>query len=146
VAAVAAGEQPAAVARRFGISQGRLHDWCRVDGPAGNFPKLSGSAHDRTRERMAELIYDSLVDALSTIRLQLQAVAREEWLAKQSAAELAALLDKEFDGTIRLLAGFRPAEPVEPEQPDAIDGEYVERGRDLSPRLGDGERDDRPAD
>ena len=92
-------------------------------------------------ERMAELIYDSIVDIFATVRDQLRAAANEEWLARQNAADLASIMDKEIDGAIRLLAGFRPAEPVEPEQPDAIDGDYVER-----PRLGSGQRDDRPAD
>lgn len=123
MAAVAAGQQPAAVARKFGISQGRLHEWCQIDGPSlSDLPELSGTAYTRTRVRMAELIYDSLIDLFGSVRLQLQAVAREEWLAKQSAGELAALLDKEFDGAIRLLAGFKPREQPD-DADDAIDGE-----------------------
>lgn len=135
VAAVALGEQPAAVAKRFGISQGRLHEWCQVDGPSlSDLPEVSGTAYARTRERMAELIYDCLVDTFSAVRLQLQAVAREEWLAEQKAGDVAALLDKEFDGAIRLLAGFKPRDGDEPD--DAIDGSVV----DTAP----GSADDRP--
>lgn len=122
MAAVAAGEQPAAVARRFGISQGRLSEWVKVDGPNfGDLPEVSGTAYARTRVRMAELIYDSLTDLLMSIRSQLQAVAREEWLTKQTAGDVAALLDKEFDGAIRLLAGFRPPERRDGEDDDVVD-------------------------
>lgn len=122
MAAVAAGEMPAAVAKRFGISQGRLSEWCKVDAPRfSDLPELSGSAYARTRIRMAELIYDSLTDLLMSIRAQLQAAAREDWLAKQTAGDVASLLDKEFDGAIRLLAGFRPPERRDDEDDDVVD-------------------------
>jgi hypothetical protein len=122
IAAVSLGEQPSAVAKRFGISQGRLSEWCKVDAPSfSDLPEVSGTAYARTRIRMAELIYDSLIDAFGAIRLQLQAAAREEWLTKQNAGDVASLLDKEFDGAIRLLAGFRP-----PERPTDDDDSIVD--------------------
>ena len=110
VAAVVAGEQPAAVAKRYGISRGLLRGWCAQDLPQPEFSDRSRTDHARTRERMAELIYDCLVDIFGTLRDQLRAATDEAWLAQQSAGDVAALLDKEIDGAIRLLAGFRPAE------------------------------------
>lgn len=85
---------------------------------------------------MGELIYDTLFDLLSTVRVQLQAAAREEWLAKQTAGDVAALLGTEFDRAIRLLAGLRPAEP---EQPAIGDGDVVDapaRAADDGDQLG----------
>ena len=137
VAAVLAGEQQSVVAKRFGVSRGRLHDWVQ----RASVPSASGTAiatsEARTRERMAGLIYDTLVDTLTVIRDQLQIVSREDWVEKQSARDLAELVGKEFDGAIRLLAGFRPAEPA------AVEADILEL--DAAP-VGDAARDDRPAD
>ncbi len=123
VAAVATGERPSDVAKRFGISQGILHGWCEKDLPPVDLSEISRSdlARARSRERIAELIYDCTASILTAIQLQLQGVSREEWLAKQNAGDLAALLDKELDGAIRLLAGFRTSETED----DIIDGEPV---------------------
>lgn len=125
VAAVATGEQPAAVAKRHGISQGLLHGWCDQDLPPVDVSEISRSdlARARSREQMAELIYDTIGDLLTGIRDQLREATRAEWVARQDAADVAALLDKEIDGAIRLLAGFRPVDP----EPDALeDGAVVD--------------------
>ena len=126
IAAVASGERPADVAKRFGISQGLLHGWCERELPPVELSEVSRSvyARERTRELIAATIYDSILDTLTAIRSQLQAASREEWLAEQKAGDVAALLDREFDGAIRLLAGFRPAEPDA--QQHAIDGATVD--------------------
>ena len=127
VAAVASGQQPSVVAERFGISRGRLHEWCQVDAPSlSDVPERSGTAYARTRMRMAELIYDSLIDIFGTVRLQLHAVGREEWVAEQKAGELASLLDRELDGAVRLLAGFRPRDDDRRDDDDIIDGDAAE--------------------
>jgi hypothetical protein len=112
VAAVATGEQPAAIAKRFGISQGLLHGWCEQDLPPVELSEVSRSdlARARTRERIAGIIYDSVVDLFAALRDQLQAASREDWLKDQNAADVASLVGSEVDGAIRLLAGFRPAE------------------------------------
>jgi hypothetical protein len=126
VAAVATGEQPSAVAKRFGISQGLLHGWCEQDLPPVDLTEVSRSdlARTRTRERMAGLIYDCIGDILGTVRNQLRAASDEEWLARQDAGDVAAILDREIDGAIRLLAGFRPPER-DPEH-DALDDAFVD--------------------
>lgn len=126
IAAVATGEQPAVVAKRFGISQGLLHGWCEKELPPVELSEVSRStyARERTRELIAATIYDAVIDTFSAIRAQLQAASREEWLAEQKAGDVATLLDKEFDGAIRLLAGFRPAS--EPDDGDVIDGDSAD--------------------
>jgi transposase-like protein len=107
VAAVVAGESATAVARRMGIPKATVQRWVVTDGPVN-------PDNARTREAMAALIYDTLSDLLSSVRTQLRAASDEEWLAKQSAGDVAALLGAELDRAIRLLAGFRPAEPEPP--------------------------------
>lgn len=128
MAAVATGEQPAAVAKRFGISQGLLHGWCEQDLPPVDLSEVSRSdlARARTRERIAEEIYDTVLDFFTTLRNQLQAASREDWLKDQNAADVASLVGSEVDGVVRLLAGFRPAEPGA--EPDAIDAPGVVDG------------------
>lgn len=64
----------------------------------------------RTREALGERILDLIEQHLIALTAQLSAAARPEWLAKQSAAELAALVVAERDTTLRLLAGLRPAD------------------------------------
>jgi hypothetical protein len=113
VAAVAAGEQPSAVAKRFGISQGRLTEWCQRD-----LPELSGSvggtpgAYVRERERanLLDLVEDFVSESLTTLSAQARFARRDDWLKKQSAVGLAEYRGVELDRLIRLLAAFRPAD------------------------------------
>lgn len=115
---------PAAVAKRFGISQGLLHGWCEQDLPPVHVSEVSRSdlARARTRERIAEIIYDSTVDFFTALRDQLQAASSKDWLKEQNAADLASLMGTEVDGVIRLLAGFRPAEPEDDGDSVIVDG------------------------
>lgn len=113
LAAVRAGLTIADAARRFGLSKQTVSDWLN---------ELDEDRTLRTRQRardpetIAELLYDLVDEHVQALRLQLQAASRAEWLAKQSAAELAQLVVAERDTLIRVLAGFRPVEP-EPELP-----------------------------
>lgn len=104
------------VAKRLGVSLSTVKGWWVEDRPVE--PEVA-----RTRERMAELIYDTLADILTAVRSQLRAATDEEWLSRQNAGDVAALLDGEVDSAIRLLSGFRPAEP---EQPAITDGAVVD--------------------
>lgn len=119
VAAVAAGEQPAGVARRFGISQGRLTEWCQRD-----LPEVSGSvrgtpgAYVRERERsnLLDLVEEFVIESITTLSAQARFARRDDWLTKQSAGGLAEYRGVELDRLIRLLAAFRPAD----DEPDAL--------------------------
>lgn len=113
IAAVIAGSSLPDAAKRFGISLGTIKGWWTEDRPVQPLDA-------RTREQMAELIYDTIGDILRAVRNQLsKTVLDDGWLAKQNAGDVAALLGSEVDSAIRLLSGFRPREP---EQPDTIDG------------------------
>jgi transposase-like protein len=122
-AAVAAGESVSAAARRLGIPKTTVQRWVLADGPAR-------PDNARTREAMAALIYDTLTDLLGSVRAQLRAATDEEWLAKQSAGDIAALLGAELDRAIRLLAGFRPAQPGV--DPPALDAGHEPAGMDAA--------------
>mgnify|MGYP000007545423 CR=1 FL=1 len=105
VAAIVAGSSLPDAARRFGISLGTIKGWWAEDRPVQ-------PADARTREQMAALIYDTIGDILRAVRDQLSTTVRDEgWLAEQNAGDVAALLGAEVDSAIRLLSGFRPAEP-----------------------------------
>lgn len=119
VAAVALGESIPSVAQRLGLSTGTIKGWWAEDRPVQ--PALA-----RTREEMAELIYDTIRDLLTAVRGQLLAVKSDPWLSTQNAGDVASLLDREVDGAIRLLSGFRPAESGT--GPDAIDGPDIVDG------------------
>lgn len=108
MAAVAAGESIPSVAVRLNLSTGTLKGWWAEDRPVQ-------PVDARTREQMAELIYDTIGDILRAVRNQLsQTILDDGWLAKQNAGDVAALLGSEVDSAIRLLSGFRPAESEQP--------------------------------
>jgi hypothetical protein len=104
VAELLAGKGLNETCKKYGVAKASAKLW-----KAENSPVAPETA--RTREAMAILIYDTLTEVLSAIRVQLRAASREEWLKEQTAGDVAALLGTEFDRAIRLLAGFRPAEP-----------------------------------
>jgi len=105
------------VGKRLGISTSTVKSWWQEDRPVE--PAVA-----RTRERMAELIYDTLADILTAVRGQLLAATDEKWLADQNAGDVAAMLGTEVDSAIRLLSGFRPA--ADPEQPALEDDSVVD--------------------
>src|SRR5580765_581901 len=110
VTAVLAGAALADVARRFGISKGTLGNWLAEQrlGTVGT--------EQRAHETLEDLLLDLVAEHAITLRAELQAAARPDWLEKQSAAELAQLVVAQRDTLIRLLAGFRPVAD-EPDQP-----------------------------
>jgi transposase-like protein len=110
VAALEAGEGLSSVCKQYGVSKSSALHWKAENGV------VQPDQRARTRERMADLIYDCLAEMLTTVRSQLQVTAREEWVAQQTAGELAQLVGVELDRAIRLLAGLRPAEDRD-EQP-----------------------------
>jgi transposase-like protein len=123
VAAVKIGDQPAAVARRFGISQGRLTEWCQRD-----LPELSGSpggtpgAYVRERERteLLDLVEEFVSESLTTLSAQARLARDPAWFKKQSALGIAEYRGVELDRLIRILPAFRPADD-EPGEPTVIE-------------------------
>lgn len=101
IGAILAGATLSEAARRFGIDKSLASRW---------FASVAPNQRARDADSMAEMILELIADHVATLQAQLQATARAEWLAQQSAADLAALVAVERDTLIRLLAGLRPAE------------------------------------
>jgi transposase-like protein len=106
VAAVLAGTTVAQAAVQFGVNKSLVSRWA-----AQGLQPIATEQRARARdpETLEELLFDLVATNLQTLRLQLQAATRPDWLEKQSAAELAQLVAAERDTVLRLLAGLRPA-------------------------------------
>lgn len=135
IAAVATGERPSEVARRFGISQGRLTEWC-----AGKLPELPEGetrhnphmtpgqfagpiAKARENEELVDLVRELAAESVKALTAQARYAARDDWLKEQSASGLAEYRGVEFDRLLRLLQAFQPADDGEPAA-----GEYAIHG------------------
>jgi hypothetical protein len=111
IAAVVAGMSVMQAARHFGLDHTLVSRW--VANP------VQLVAHDQREAALAMiegLLLDLVAEHATTLRAELQAAARPDWLEKQSAADLAQLVVAQRDTLIRLLAGFRPVVD-EPDQP-----------------------------
>jgi hypothetical protein len=143
VAAIVTGEPLSDVARRTGISKGRLSEWCAYDIPAvqvvdretERVPKQQteragtprGVVRDLQRRTIAELAHELVCVSLETLTVQARVAGREAWIEKQSARGLAEYRGVELDRLIRLLPAFQPddepgAEPDAIDAPDIVDG------------------------
>jgi transposase-like protein len=128
IAAVASGEQPAAVAKRLGISQGLLHGWWKQHADDVGLSEVSRNpgAHVREREHteLIDLVEQLVIESVKALSAQARVAGRDAWIERQSARGLADYRGVEFDRIIRLLAAFRPVDD-EPSD-DAIDGTAVD--------------------
>lgn len=131
VAAVATGEPLSTVARRFGLSKGRLSDWCSTDIPAAreldrNVPNRSGTpggvVRDLQRRTIAALAHELVCTSLETLTVQARVAGREPWIEKQSARGLAEYRGVELDRLIRLLPAFQPDDEPAADERAIIDG------------------------
>jgi len=115
VAAVVAGESLTSVARRFGVGKATVERWHREYGPVQ-------PDNARTREEIGALVYDTVVETLRALALRTRVTGREDWVAKQSAADLASLSAIDWDRVIRVLGAFRPDDdPPQLGAPEAPD-------------------------
>jgi hypothetical protein len=103
VAAVMAGGGVGEVAKRYGLQKTTVSRWVKDV----RFPRPHPEDAPEP-EFLENLIFDLVSQQILAIRTQLQAASRPDWLARQTAGELAHLLVAERDTLIRLLAGFRP--------------------------------------
>ena len=104
IAAVLAGMSIAQVAAQFKLNKGLVSRWAQQ----AELQPVATEQRARELPTLEDLIVELLATNLQTLRLQLQAATRPEWLEKQSAAELAQLVAVERDTVLRLLAGLRP--------------------------------------
>jgi transposase-like protein len=120
VAAVLAGGGIQETARRYGVSVYSVSHWVQVarEGATDRHLRRAGLVTPDP-VFLENLIFELVAQQIATIRAQLQASARPDWLARQTAGELAHLLVAERDTLIRLLAGFRPVDPPEFSDNDA---------------------------
>jgi len=112
VAAVLAGTSINQAARDFGIDKATVSEWCA----RAQVPTVPTDHREAALATIEGLLLDLVAEHTTTLRAELQAAARPDWLEKQSAADLAQLVVAQRDTLIRLLAGFRPVVD-EPDQP-----------------------------
>jgi transposase-like protein len=102
LAAMLAGQAPSDVARAFGIPVGTLHSWKSRQRHGESLASLASDS----RARIGVLLLDYLQAALETLGRHQVAFRNEEWIHKQSAAEIAVLHRETLAGAIRLLEGL----------------------------------------
>ena len=101
VSALVSGQQLSKVCKQYGVSRSTALFWRNAD--FGSVQPM----HAHTRESVGRLILDTVIDSLEALRVQARVIGREDWVEKQSAAELAELRKVEWDRLLRLLAGFQ---------------------------------------
>jgi transposase-like protein len=112
VAAVLAGTSIAQAAAQFKLDKSLVSRWVAT---------VATDQRARDPQVLETLLFDLVAEHAITIRAQLQAAARPEWLAQQSAGDLAVLLGTVSDRLVRLLSGFRPVRPAADTEPPALD-------------------------
>ena len=104
LAALFAGQSYTEVARVFGVPVGTLKSWKSRD--AAGIETGDATSATAKRERIGILLLEYLEINLETLKVQQIAFRNEDWLAKQSASEVAILHGVSFDKAIRLLEGL----------------------------------------
>jgi hypothetical protein len=106
IAAVLAGTSIVQAAAQFKLDKGLVSRWVQSAG----LQLVATEQHTREPETLEALLFELVAEHAITLRAELQAAARPDWLEKQSAADLAQLVVAQRDTLIRLLAGFRPVD------------------------------------
>ena len=114
VAALLAGQSVSAVAREFALNKGTVSRWKNVDAAGLLQPvatqKEGGDAGAGRQHDFEAMVADNLAEHLETTTALLRFVRSTEWLAQQSAAEVATLFGVTSDKTVRLLSALQPAD------------------------------------
>jgi transposase-like protein len=101
LAALLAGQSFTQVSIAFGVPAGTLKSWKQ----RSVFTPDASDASEK-RARIGALLLEYLDVTLETLKAQQLVFRNEEWLLKQSAAEVAVLHGTSIDRTIRLLEGL----------------------------------------
>lgn len=116
LAALLAGQSPALLSREFGIPIGTLKSW--------KSRQLRGEsvATVATDERAAigALLLDYLAETLLTAKAQQRMFRNEEWVHKQSAAEIATLHGISVDKAVQLLQALSDPDDDAPHDADHL--------------------------
>ena len=117
VAALLAGQSPAAVAAKFNVPKATLRSWKARALAEGAKPLVS----EDLRARIGELLVGYLAEAFGAMRNQAVVGGELVYLRKQSGAELA-LLHREFaDRALRILEALERPEPDEGPESGVVD-------------------------
>ena len=109
LAAMLAGQSPAAVAATFKIPIGTLRSW---KSRQQNGSAVATIATEK-RERIGALLLEYLEEGLTTLREQVKVFRDPTWLKTQPAAEVAVLHGVIADKQIRLLEALADDNPEE---------------------------------
>jgi transposase-like protein len=129
IADLQAGEQPALVAQRYGLSSAMVRDWKReyvvkhptgiptdIQHPTPGHPVAIRPSIEQAQFDIAQLIRENLeAKLIATKRIAEYAANSPEWLEKQSAAELGELFERIDRSAIAILdrmAGAGRAAPT----------------------------------
>jgi transposase-like protein len=111
--ALLTGQGLSQVAATFGVPIGTLKSWQHRQSSSGGVAVV---ASDK-KMRIGVLLLEYLETSLETLKAQHKVFADAEWLARQSASEVAVLHGVIADKTIRLLEGLADAGEASDDQP-----------------------------
>jgi transposase-like protein len=112
LAALNAGESPAAVSAQYNVPAATLRSWKARAAQAGATPLVS----EEKRLRMGDLLVGYLTEVVTALRQQAVVGGDAEYLKKQSAADLA-VLHREFgDRLVRILEALEQDADEESEE------------------------------
>jgi transposase-like protein len=102
LAALLSGQAPSEISRMLGIPVGTLKSWKSRQLRGESVATVATDV----RERIGQLLLDYIETTLETLKVQQVVFRNEEWLRKQSAAEVAVLHGTSVDKAVRLLEGL----------------------------------------
>jgi transposase-like protein len=106
LSALLAGQSVTAVAQQFHLSRDTVRAWRSAAGLSQGAPAVS----QQKRAEIGELLIGYLREVLTTLRVQQRAFREKDWLAAQSASELAVLHGVSFDKAVRLLEALQSSD------------------------------------
>jgi transposase-like protein len=112
VAALLAGQQPAAVAAQYNVPAATVRSWKSRAGIGGT-ERSSPVVSEDARAQIGELLLGYLASLIAALTAQAKIFADPEWLRKQSAGELAVLHGIGVDKAVRLLEALEGPEADE---------------------------------
>jgi len=120
------GRSVASIGRALGISRFTVARWIRDLDPAHR--PQPPQRYRRDVEELGQLVYDTVVDTLTSLRARAVETGRPEWIRTQTAGDLAALDIAQWDRVIRVISAFRPAtQPADDEDAAADDESGLHR-------------------
>ena len=109
MAALLTGQSVTQVAKEYEIPPGTVSNWKRKAWEAAG--DGFGASEGLPREELGALLLDYLRASLKALRIQAELFADQEWLQKQTAAEVAILHGVMTDKAVRLLEALSKGAP-----------------------------------